>query len=160
MVIEPWPITSDSMNKDAKIFVAGHRGMVGSAICRALAADGFSNVITRTHAELDLLDQRAVGEFLKQQQADCVLIAAVSHGFCAGFSSKKEAKRFNKYRLPSPSFASDDIETVRKLNRQTVDDCQTLNVQLGKQERGPLEQCCSDDAVNPCIRASDIGLCA
>ena len=48
------------MEKDAKIYVAGHRGMVGSAICRALERNGYKNIITRTHKELDLCRQDAV----------------------------------------------------------------------------------------------------
>ena len=52
------------MNKTLKIYVTGHRGMVGSAIVRRLQSLGYSNILTRTHAELDLLDQRAVHAFL------------------------------------------------------------------------------------------------
>jgi GDP-L-fucose synthase len=48
------------LNKTSKIYVAGHRGLAGSAIVRALQADGYTHIITRPHAELDLLDQRAV----------------------------------------------------------------------------------------------------
>jgi len=51
------------MNKSDKIYIAGHRGMVGSAIVRVLAENGFLNRITRTHSELDLKDQRAVAQF-------------------------------------------------------------------------------------------------
>ncbi len=68
------------MNRDASIFVAGHRGMVGSAIVRRLQALGFENVVTRTHAELDLLDQRAVNEFLRSQQPNYIFIAAAKVG--------------------------------------------------------------------------------
>ncbi len=68
------------MNRDASIFVAGHRGMVGSAIVRRLQALGFENVVTRTHAELDLLDQRAVNEFLRSQQLNYIFIAAAKVG--------------------------------------------------------------------------------
>ena len=55
------------MRKDAKIFVSGHRGLVGSAIVRRLVAGGYKNIVTRTRAELDLLDQRAVNQFLWQK---------------------------------------------------------------------------------------------
>ena len=51
------------MKSDSKIYVAGHRGLVGSAIVRRLRTGGYSNLLLRTHAELDLLDQRAVNEF-------------------------------------------------------------------------------------------------
>lgn len=68
------------MEKQAKIYVAGHRGMVGSAICRALAADGFTNVVTRTHAELDLLDPKAVRAFYEAEKPEVAIIAAARVG--------------------------------------------------------------------------------
>jgi GDP-L-fucose synthase len=68
------------MNKEAKIYVAGHRGMVGSGITRLLKSRGYSNVITRTHAELDLLDQAAVHAFLKNEKPDYIFIAAAKVG--------------------------------------------------------------------------------
>lgn len=55
------------MEKDAKIYVAGHRGMVGSAICRALERNGYKNIITRTHKELDLCRQDAVEDFSQRK---------------------------------------------------------------------------------------------
>ena len=68
------------MNKDAKIYVAGHRGMVGSGITRLLKSRGYQNVITRTHAELDLLDQAAVHTFLQKEKPDYIFIAAAKVG--------------------------------------------------------------------------------
>lgn len=68
------------MNKDNKIFVTGHRGMVGSAIVRRLRAGGYANVLTRTHSELDLLDQRAVHAFLQSEKPEYVFIAAAKVG--------------------------------------------------------------------------------
>jgi GDP-L-fucose synthase len=68
------------MNKQARIFVAGHRGMVGSALVRRLAADGYENVITRTRAELDLTDQAAVNHFFDSERIDVVLLAAARVG--------------------------------------------------------------------------------
>lgn len=68
------------MDKGAKIFVAGHRGMVGSAIVRGLAGRGHANILTRTHQDLDLLDQRAVQDFLKQEMPDYVFVAAAKVG--------------------------------------------------------------------------------
>ena len=68
------------MNKAAKIYVAGHRGMVGSGITRLLKARGYENVITRTHAELDLLNQAAVHEFLATEKPDYIFIAAAKVG--------------------------------------------------------------------------------
>ena len=68
------------MDKNAKIFVAGHRGMVGSAIVRRLQAAGYANVITRSRSELNLLDQAAVHAFLADQKPDYLFIAAAKVG--------------------------------------------------------------------------------
>lgn len=72
--------TSNPMNKNAGIYVAGHRGMVGSAIVRQLQAAGYSNLITRTHAELDLCDQAATTAFLREQHPEYVFLAAAQVG--------------------------------------------------------------------------------
>jgi GDP-L-fucose synthase len=68
------------MNTDAKIFVAGHRGMVGSAIVRRLEASGYSNLLTRSHAELDLTRQSSVEQFLAQEKPDYIFLAAAKVG--------------------------------------------------------------------------------
>ena len=65
---------------DAKIYVAGHRGLVGSAIVRHLEAKGYTNIVTRTHEQLDLLDQKAVFAFLAETQPDYLFIAAAKVG--------------------------------------------------------------------------------
>jgi len=69
-----------SMDKDAKIYVAGHRGMVGSAIVRRLRLDGYTNILERTHVELDLLDQRSVFDFLEREKPDYIFLAAAKVG--------------------------------------------------------------------------------
>lgn len=68
------------MNKHSRIFVAGHRGMVGSALVRRLAAAGYTNVITRSRVELDLTDQAAVNRFFQAEKIDIVLLAAARVG--------------------------------------------------------------------------------
>lgn len=68
------------MKKDSKIYVAGHRGMVGSAIVRRLLSAGYENLLVRTHEELDLTDQRAVGEFLSREKPDYLFLAAAKVG--------------------------------------------------------------------------------
>lgn len=68
------------MNRQDKIFVAGHRGMVGSAICRKLQQEGFDNIITRTSKELDLTDQQAVNQFFEKEQPQYVFLAAAKVG--------------------------------------------------------------------------------
>ena len=68
------------MKKDAKIYVAGHRGMVGSAIVRKLQQEGFDNLLTRTSAELDLRNQQAVADFFASEKPDYVFLAAAKVG--------------------------------------------------------------------------------
>ncbi|MBX7059488.1 MAG: GDP-L-fucose synthase [Leptospirales bacterium] len=68
------------MDRAAKVYVAGHRGLVGSAIVRALEADGYRNVIGRTHAELDLQDQCQVRSFFDKERPDYVFLAAAKVG--------------------------------------------------------------------------------
>jgi len=68
------------MNKNSKIYVAGHRGLVGSAIMRQLEANNFSNIITRSHAELDLCNQSAVQSFFAEQKPEYVILAAAKVG--------------------------------------------------------------------------------
>lgn len=68
------------MDKDTKIYVAGHRGLVGSAIMANLKRRGFTNVIGRTHAELDLLDPVAVREFFDKEKPEAVVLAAAHVG--------------------------------------------------------------------------------
>lgn len=65
---------------DKKIYLAGHRGMVGSAILRKLQAGGYENIVVRSHAELDLTDQTAVREFMQTQQPEQVILAAAKVG--------------------------------------------------------------------------------
>jgi GDP-L-fucose synthase len=68
------------MENEAKIFVAGHRGMVGSAILRRVLSDGHRNVLTRTHSELDLTDQAATDAFFATEKPDYVFLAAARVG--------------------------------------------------------------------------------
>jgi len=68
------------MAASRKIYVAGHRGMVGSAIVRRLGQGGYANIVTRTRQELDLLDQRAVHDFLAREKPDYIFLAAARVG--------------------------------------------------------------------------------
>tara|TARA_R110002167_G_scaffold68738_23_gene194115 strand:- start:1216 stop:2190 length:975 start_codon:yes stop_codon:yes gene_type:complete len=69
-----------SLPLDSKIYVAGHRGMVGSAIVRQLEEQGYTNIIVRTRAELDLVNQQAVADFFVQEKPDAVFLAAAKVG--------------------------------------------------------------------------------
>jgi GDP-L-fucose synthase len=68
------------MELKAKIYVAGHRGLVGSAIMRRLQAGGYANIVTRTHAEVDLTEQRVVNEFFEKEKPEYVFLAAAKVG--------------------------------------------------------------------------------
>lgn len=68
------------MNLNAKIYIAGHRGLVGSALMRQLAAKGYKNTVTRTHAELDLTNQQAVRDFFQAEKPEYVILAAAKVG--------------------------------------------------------------------------------
>jgi len=68
------------MDKSDKIFVAGHRGMVGSAVLRRLEAEGFGNIVRRARAQLDLTDQSAVAKFFAKEKPDIVVVAAAKVG--------------------------------------------------------------------------------
>lgn len=68
------------MNKNLKIYIAGHRGMVGSAIVRRLFSAGYTNLFTRSHAELDLTNQAGVTNFVEQERPDYIFLAAAKVG--------------------------------------------------------------------------------
>lgn len=68
------------IDKNSKIYVAGHRGMVGAALVRELRSQGYQNILTRTHSELDLINQSAVAEFFKTEKPDVVYLAAAKVG--------------------------------------------------------------------------------
>ena len=68
------------MQKDSKIYLSGHRGLVGSAIHRRLQKEGFTNIVTRTHSELDLCNQQAVEEFFEKEKPEYVILAAAKVG--------------------------------------------------------------------------------
>ena len=76
------------MNKDSKIYVAGHRGMVGSAIKRELERQGYGNIITRSHSELDLTSQNEVMKFFEAEKPEYVFLAAAKVG---GISANSHA---------------------------------------------------------------------
>jgi GDP-L-fucose synthase len=73
-------MSTPQIGKSTRIYVAGHRGMVGSAIVRRLAAGGYENLVTRSHAELDLTSQNAVSEFFRGEKPGYVFLAAAKVG--------------------------------------------------------------------------------
>jgi GDP-L-fucose synthase len=68
------------MDKNAKIYVAGHRGLVGLALMRQLAIQGYTNIVTRTHADLDLTNQQSVADFFQTEKPEYVFLAAAKVG--------------------------------------------------------------------------------
>ena len=85
------------MNKNSKIYVAGHRGMVGSAIVRELQRQGYTNIITRTHKELDLCRQEQVEAFFEAEKPEYVFLAAAKVG---GIVANQSALADNRH-LPT-----------------------------------------------------------
>ncbi len=75
-----WGINLNAMQADSRIFVAGHNGLVGAAICRALSASGYHNLILRSSQELDLTNQQAVNNFFTQEKPEYVFLAAAKVG--------------------------------------------------------------------------------
>src|SRR3989338_5233695 len=68
------------MNKNSKIYIAGHKGLVGSAITHLLKKDGYKNLVLKTRQDLDLLNQQAVTDFFKQEKPEYVFLAAAKVG--------------------------------------------------------------------------------
>ena len=68
------------LTPESRVYVAGHRGLVGSAILRQLQARGYQQLITRTHQELDLLDAVAVEQFMREERPDYIFLAAAHVG--------------------------------------------------------------------------------
>ena len=68
------------MNKNSKIFIAGHRGMVGSAVLSKMSELGYNNIVTKTRQEVNLLDQKSVESFFEQEKFDAVILCAAKVG--------------------------------------------------------------------------------
>ena len=90
------------MDKNAKIYVAGHRGMVGSAIVRELELQGYHNLVLRTHKELDLTRQDQVEKFFEEEKPEYVFLAAAKVGGIMGNAKAKaeEDKQSSSCRFP------------------------------------------------------------
>jgi GDP-L-fucose synthase len=104
---------SDLINK--KIFIAGHRGMVGSAIMRSLQAGGYKNIITRTKDELDLMSQQAVAEFFSSEKPDIVILAAAKVGGILANSLYRAEFIYNNLMIQSNIIHSAHVNNAEKL---------------------------------------------
>ena len=80
MTVEINEVVVKPMELDAKIYVAGHKGMVGSAIVRSLKKQGYTNIVTASHSELDLINQQAVIDFFNREKPEYVFLAAAKVG--------------------------------------------------------------------------------
>jgi GDP-L-fucose synthase len=103
------------MNKQDKIYIAGHRGMVGSAILRALQAQGFSNFLLRTSSELDLRNQQAVADFFAIEKPDYVFLAAAKVGGIIANSTYKADFIYENLMIQSNIIHQSYLNGVRKL---------------------------------------------
>ncbi len=103
------------MEKQARIYVAGHRGMVGSAIVRKLQAEGYATIITRTSSELDLRDQRAVADFFADEQPEFVFLAAAKVGGIMANNTYRAEFLYDNLMIESNIIHSAHKTGVRKL---------------------------------------------
>ncbi|NLU94418.1 GDP-L-fucose synthase family protein [Chitinophaga sp. Ak27] len=103
------------MNLKDKIYVAGHRGMVGSAIVRRLQKAGFANIVTRTSKELNLLDQAAVAAFFEQEQPEYVFLAAAKVGGILANNTYRGQFIYENLMIQSNVIHQAHVTGVRKL---------------------------------------------
>ncbi|MFT4969561.1 MAG: GDP-L-fucose synthase, partial [Chitinophagales bacterium] len=103
------------MKKDAKIYVAGHNGMVGSALVRQLKSLGFENILTRRSSELDLVQQSAVNEFFSQEQPDYVFLAAAKVGGIVANNERRGEFIYDNMMIQSNVIHAAHMNKVKKL---------------------------------------------
>ncbi len=103
------------MEKDSKIFVAGHGGLVGSAIVRDLQKKGYTNILTKTHSELDLIDQKAVEEFFKNEKPEYVFLAAAKVGGIHANDVKSAEFIYQNLMIQTNIIHSSYLSGVKKL---------------------------------------------
>lgn len=104
-----------NMNKQAKIYVAGHRGMVGSAIVRKLEAMGYSTIVTRTSKELDLRNQQAVADFFATEKPDYVFLAAAKVGGIVANNTYRAEFIYDNLMMESNIIHQSYVNGVQKL---------------------------------------------
>jgi GDP-L-fucose synthase len=103
------------MNKDSKIFVAGHRGMVGSAITRKLQTDGYNNLVLRSSSELDLRDQTAVAEFFAAEKPEYVFLAAAKVGGIMANNTYRADFLYDNLAIQNNVIHQSYVNSVKKL---------------------------------------------
>lgn len=103
------------MEKNSKIYIAGHRGMVGSAIQRKLLKEGFNNFVFRTSAELDLRDQQAVANFFATEKPDYVFLAAAKVGGIVANNTYRAEFLYDNLQIQNNIIHSSYVNGVKKL---------------------------------------------
>jgi len=103
------------MLQHEKIYVAGHRGMVGSAIVRKLESSGFTNIVSRTSSELDLTNQQAVADFFKEEKPDYVFLAAAKVGGIAANNTYRADFIYQNLMIESNIIHHSFLNKVKKL---------------------------------------------
>ncbi|MBV4357861.1 GDP-L-fucose synthase [Parasegetibacter sp. MAH-26] len=103
------------MDKSSKIYIAGHRGMVGSAIKRRLEKEGFTNIIGKTSAELDLTNQQAVSDFFAAEKPDYVFLAAAKVGGVVANNTYRAEFLYDNLMIQSNVIHSSYVNGVKKL---------------------------------------------
>ena len=103
------------MDKNSKIFIAGHRGMVGSAIYRKLVKEGFTNFVTRSSTELDLRNQQQVSDFFAQEKPDYVFLAAAKVGGIIANNTYRADFLYDNLQIQNNVIHSSYVNEVKKL---------------------------------------------
>jgi GDP-L-fucose synthase len=103
------------LEKEAKIYIAGHRGMVGSAIHRKLMSEGFTNFVTRTSSELDLRDQKQVADFFAQEKPDYVFLAAAKVGGIVANNTYRAEFLYDNLQIQNNVIHNSYLNAVKKL---------------------------------------------
>ena len=103
------------MDKNSKIYIAGHRGMVGSAIFRKLQKEGFNNIITRVSSELDLRNQAAVADFFDQEKPEYVFLAAAKVGGIVANNTFRGEFLYDNLMIQNNIINSSYLNNVKKL---------------------------------------------
>ena len=103
------------MNKTSKIYIAGHRGLVGSAIVKNLQQKGYTNLVYRTHLELDLLNQNAVAEFFESEKPEYVILAAAKVGGIVANNTYRADFIYENLQIQNNVIYQSYIHKVKKL---------------------------------------------
>jgi len=103
------------MNKNSKIYVAGHRGLVGSAIMKNLKSKGYTNLVCKTHQELDLLDQKAVENFFELEKPEYVILAAAKVGGIVANNTYRADFIYENLQIQNNIIHQSYLNNVKKL---------------------------------------------